>query len=63
VIFAIAAAIITPTTDMLSMMAVWVPMMVLYEIGILAVAWIVHPYLRRKHMGDVITHDASESKS
>jgi sec-independent protein translocase protein TatC len=61
VIFAIAAAIITPTTDALSMMAVWVPMMVLYEIGIIAVAWIVHPYLKRKHMGDVVSYDASES--
>lgn len=52
VIFAVAAAVITPTTDVLSMMSVWVPMMVLYEIGILAVAWIVHPYLKKKHMGE-----------
>lgn len=51
VAFAIAAAVITPTPDILSMMFVWVPMMVLYEIGIIAVAWIVHPYLKRKHMG------------
>ena len=52
VIFAVASAIITPTTDILSMMSVWVPMMVLYEIGILGVAWIVHPYLKKKHMGE-----------
>jgi sec-independent protein translocase protein TatC len=52
VIFAVVAAIVTPTTDVLSMMVVWVPMMVLYEIGILGVAWIVHPYLKRKHMGE-----------
>jgi sec-independent protein translocase protein TatC len=52
VIFAVVAAIVTPTTDVLSMMVVWVPMMVLYEIGIIGVAWIVHPYLKRKHMGD-----------
>jgi sec-independent protein translocase protein TatC len=52
VIFAVAAAILTPTPDILSMMCVWIPMMVLYEIGIVAVAWIVHPYLKRKHMGD-----------
>ncbi len=52
VIFAVAAAIITPTTDILSMMSVWIPMMVLYEIGIIAVAWIVHPYLKKKHMGE-----------
>ena len=52
VIFALVAAIVTPTTDVLSMMVVWVPMMVLYEIGILGVAWIVHPYLKKKHMGE-----------
>jgi len=52
VIFAVVAAIVTPTTDVLSMMVVWLPMMVLYEIGIIGVAWIVHPYLKRKHMGD-----------
>ncbi len=50
VAFAIAAAVITPTPDILSMMCVWIPMMVLYEIGIMAVALIVHPYLKRKHM-------------
>lgn len=61
VIFAVASAIITPTTDILSMMCVWVPMMVLYEIGILGVAWIVHPYLRKKHMGDSEVQDASKS--
>jgi sec-independent protein translocase protein TatC len=53
VIFAVAAAIITPTTDILSMICVWGPMMVLYEIGIFGVAWIVHPYLKKKHMGEV----------
>jgi sec-independent protein translocase protein TatC len=52
VIFAVVSAIVTPTTDVLSMMVVWVPMMVLYEIGIIGVAWIVHPYLKRKHMGE-----------
>lgn len=50
--FAVAAAILTPSTDVMSMMIVWVPMMVLYEIGILGVAWIVHPYLHKKHMGE-----------
>lgn len=49
VIFAVSAAVLTPP-DPLSMMCVWVPMMILYEIGILAVSWIVHPYLARKHM-------------
>ncbi|MGE3608565.1 MAG: twin-arginine translocase subunit TatC [Bacteriovoracaceae bacterium] len=52
VIFAVAAAVITPTPDILSMMCVWIPMMVLYEIGIIAVALIVHPYLHKQHMID-----------
>lgn len=52
VAFAVAAAILTPTPDILSMMCVWIPMMVLYEIGIIAVAIIVHPYLKKKYMGD-----------
>lgn len=52
VAFAVAAAILTPSTDVMSMMIVWVPMMVLYEIGILAVAWIVHPYLKRRYMDE-----------
>ena len=52
VAFAVAAAVITPTPDILSMMCVWIPMMILYEIGIIAVAVIVHPYLKRRYMGD-----------
>jgi sec-independent protein translocase protein TatC len=52
VAFAVLAAVVTPTPDILSMMCVWIPMMVLYEIGIIAVALIVHPYLKRKYMGD-----------
>lgn len=52
VAFAVLAAVLTPTPDILSMMCVWVPMMVLYEIGIIGVALIVHPYLKRKHMND-----------
>jgi len=51
VIFAVLAAILTPP-DPLSMMCVWVPMMVLYEIGILGVSFFVHPYLHKKHMID-----------
>lgn len=52
VAFAVLAAVITPTPDILSMMCVWIPMMFLYEIGIIAVALIVHPYLKRKYMGE-----------
>jgi sec-independent protein translocase protein TatC len=51
VIFAVSSAILTPP-DVVSMMFVWVPMMVLYEVGIVAVALIVHPYLKKKHMGE-----------
>lgn len=50
VIFAVLAAVVTPTPDAFSMMCVWIPMMVLYEIGIIGVAWVVHPYLRKKHL-------------
>jgi sec-independent protein translocase protein TatC len=57
VIFSILAAVITPTPDILSMMCVWIPMMVLYEIGIIAVALIVHPYLKKKYMGDEESSD------
>jgi sec-independent protein translocase protein TatC len=48
VILAVAAAIFS-LLDVLSMMAVWVPLCVLYEIGIVAVALVVHPYLARRH--------------
>ncbi|WPU66200.1 twin-arginine translocase subunit TatC [Peredibacter starrii] len=58
VAFAVAAAVITPTPDILSMMCVWIPMMILYEIGIIAVAWIVHPYLHRKYMSDETTSES-----
>lgn len=51
VIFAVASALLTPA-DVMSMMIVWIPMMMLYEIGIIAVAWIVHPYLKRRYMSD-----------
>jgi sec-independent protein translocase protein TatC len=53
VIFAVASAVLTPP-DVVSMMFVWLPMMVLYEIGIIGVSLIVHPYLKKKHLGDVV---------
>jgi sec-independent protein translocase protein TatC len=52
VAFAIVAAVITPTPDILSMMIVWIPMMILYEVGIMAVAIIVHPYLKRRYIDE-----------
>lgn len=48
---AIAAAILSPP-DVISMLSVWIPLCILYEVGVLAVAWIVHPYLYKVHMGD-----------
>jgi sec-independent protein translocase protein TatC len=58
VFFAVASAILTPP-DVLSMMTVWVPMMVLYEVGILAVTFIVHPYLKRKHLPGPVVDESS----
>ncbi len=49
VAFAVFAAVVTPA-DVLSMLCVWIPMMILYEIGIIAVALVVHPYLHRRTM-------------
>ena len=50
VAFAVFAAVITPA-DVISMMAVWIPMIALYEIGIIGVLLIVHPSLKKRHMG------------
>lgn len=48
VAFAVIAAIITPP-DVVTMMGMWIPMVLLYEVGIIAVALFVHPYLHRKY--------------
>jgi len=45
--FAVVAAVMTPP-DIITMMALWVPLVLLYEIGLWAVAIIVMPYKRRK---------------
>lgn len=45
---AVLSAVLTPP-DPMTMMALWVPMVILFEIGVLAVAAIVHPYLARQH--------------
>ena len=42
------AAVFSPP-DILSMLLVWIPLILLYELGIIAVAWIVHPYLAKRH--------------
>jgi sec-independent protein translocase protein TatC len=49
VVFAIFSAIITPA-DVISMMAVLLPMIALYEIGVVAVLLIVHPRLKKKYL-------------
>jgi sec-independent protein translocase protein TatC len=46
----VIAAMLTPP-DPMTLLALWVPMVVLFEIGVLAVAAIVHPYLARQHLG------------
>ena len=46
--FAMASAMLTPP-DIISMMALWLPMSLLFEVGIIAVALVVHPYLKKQH--------------
>lgn len=46
---AIFAAVITPTPDPFTMMLLWVPLILLFEVGVLAVALFVHPYLEKQH--------------
>lgn len=48
VFFAVVSAMLTPP-DVFTMMALWVPLVMLFELGILGVAIIVHPYLHRRH--------------
>ena len=48
VAFAVVSAMITPP-DIISMMGLWFPLVCLYEVGIIAVALVVHPYLARQH--------------
>lgn len=47
--FAVISAMLTPP-DVITMMGLWVPLVLLFEGGIWAVALIVHPYLARHHM-------------
>jgi len=46
---AVFAAIFSPP-DVISMMGIWIPCIILFELGVLLVAWIVHPYLNSVHM-------------
>lgn len=44
---AVFAAIFSPP-DVFSMTAVWIPLCLLYEVGVLLVAWVVHPWLYKQ---------------
>ncbi|MFZ8933006.1 MAG: twin-arginine translocase subunit TatC [Bacteriovoracaceae bacterium] len=46
--FALSSALITPP-DIITMLGVWLPLVVLYELGIWAVAVIVHPFLAKQY--------------
>jgi sec-independent protein translocase protein TatC len=48
VAFAVGSACLTPP-DILTMIGLWFPMVLLFEFGIWAVAFIVHPYLAKQH--------------
>ncbi len=48
VAFAIVSAMLTPP-DVITMLGLWTPLTILFEVGILAVALIVHPYIERQH--------------
>lgn len=48
VAFAGVAAMLTPP-DIVTLSALWLPLVALYEVGIWVVAIIVHPYLARQH--------------
>ncbi|MEE3079216.1 MAG: twin-arginine translocase subunit TatC [Bdellovibrionota bacterium] len=46
--FAIVSAMLTPP-DVITMLGLWLPLTILYEVGIAAVAIIVHPYIEKQH--------------
>jgi sec-independent protein translocase protein TatC len=48
VAFAVVSAFLTPP-DPYTLLALWFPLVFLFEFGILVVAMIVHPYLARQH--------------
>lgn len=45
---AILASLVTPP-DIVTMIGIWVPLIILFEVGILGVAFFVHPYLAKKY--------------
>lgn len=48
---AVLSALLTPA-DVVTMLGLWIPMVILYEVGTGAVALLVHPYLARKNAED-----------
>ena len=46
--FAALSAFLTPP-DVITMLGLWLPLVMLFEVGILAVSGIVHPYLAKQH--------------
>ncbi len=46
--FAVLSAVMTPP-DIITMMGLWFPLVCLFEVGVLAVALVVLPYLARQH--------------
>lgn len=46
--FAVIAAALTPP-DVVTQLGLWIPLVLLFEVGILAVAVLVHPYLKKKY--------------
>ncbi len=51
VAFSVVSAMMTPP-DPTTLLLLWVPLVALFEVGLLGVKLIVHPYLHRKHMGE-----------
>ncbi len=45
--FAVVSAVLTPP-DPYTMLGLWIPLTLLYELGIGAVSLIVHPYLKKQ---------------
>jgi len=48
VAFAVLSALLTPP-DPYTMISLWIPLVCLFELGVWAVAIIVHPWLERRH--------------
>lgn len=46
--FAVLSSILTPP-DIFTMAALWIPLVVLYEIGVIGVALFVHPFLEKQY--------------